>query len=446
MKHQQKKKLPITISFFSPVGIVFTSIQGSYWIYILTGMACSFLMMLGLTDLTAAFLHSKSVAALFFIVGLAGLSWILYYRSKASEIMILDPSRQLTGIPGERFPLSFSDVSHFVLKQIDGDLEIFLYLKDKRQIRIAYGFPLNITYKVAIHAAKMVGVSVKDEEGVEIQHSVDIDWKLPSRLPSGQFPLEYLVLSSILAAFIVIVAFINLGSIFHLDIAPKWMLLLAISFPASQLLTNIRDNRGFKTACVVFALILSGIYGITVLSLLEPASSFFGLIPAGVVFLFLINAWVERKKLLPWILLAILCGLPGCGITLFASYQFHIFFRLDPAVVSTVQLDQGGEHMSEIISPNEIGSILKTLQKAELKKQILSPSSSELELVFNRPAGRNYKVKLKKEGIVQSSQAVYKLYCDLGGMDFPLGQMTSHEMSASLQDISSLYGYWPPGY
>ncbi|MCD4652997.1 hypothetical protein K8T06_03580 [bacterium] len=444
MRDQNRKKLPVTLSFFSPVGIVFTSMQGSNWTSILTGIICSFMLVFGAADLTMVSICSKVMAFCLIVFGVLGLAWILYYRSLSYEISILDPSRQILGIPGRQYPLPFSDIDHVFLKENEGKWQIFLCLKSNENIRLAHGFPLNIAHKTAVNASEMIGIPLRDDRGKLIQKTTETDWILPTKLPSGTFPLEYILLAGILAASVAIVAGIQLGSIFDADMAPKWMLLLAIAFPAGQLLTNIQENRGFHFAVAVFFTLLFFAYGIVVLSAFEPALSFLGLIPTCVSFFLLLNAYVERRKILPWAILAFICILPGFWITLFASYNYHAFFKLDSAVVEYVQLDE--DRSSIIESPSEIRGVLRALKNCKLKRTTQDPVSTSLRLIIHRPAGRDYIADLQIEGVGDRSKGVCKLYCDFRGLDFPLGQLTSDNMDRALQNVSSLHGYWPPRY
>ncbi|HPQ40785.1 MAG TPA: hypothetical protein PLV45_10465, partial [bacterium] len=177
-----------------------------------------------------------------FIAALILLGCILFIRSRAPEIVINDPRRQILGIPGSLHPIGFADVDRLFIDRNEGFWRIFLVLKDGKQIMLAYGLPLNIARKVALQAADMIGVPLLGDLGQELRKPVYLDWTLPYRMPSGRFPLEYLLLAAALAASVVMVAGIDVGSIFHAELAPKWMFLLAIAFPGGQLLANIEDN------------------------------------------------------------------------------------------------------------------------------------------------------------------------------------------------------------
>jgi len=439
-------QFPVTLSFFSPVGIVYTSRAGASWQFITAGVIASFMAIFGAVDLTLDLFGSGGRALFVMLAGLLALLFVLFIRSRATEISILDPKRQIVGVPDQPHSLGYSEVDRIFIDSQEGLWRIFMALKDGRQIMLAHGLPLNIARKAALQTAGMVNVPLLGDQGQSVKRPVNLDWSLPYRMPSGRFPLEYLLLAAALAATVCMVAGINIGSIFHVEMAPKWMFLLAIAFPGGQLLADVDENRGFSSAVAVLSVFMVMIYIITLLGFCEPASFFLALIPAAVALLLLFIAYTERRRMLPWILLAIVCVLPGFWIALFASYQHHRFFRLDPAVVESVQVEKNDGHTVIFESPPEIRAMLRALHRAGIKTELLEPQSASLMLTINRPAGRNYYCALHREGSGSNTIAAYRLYCNLWGMKFPLGLMGSAVADKALLAANSTQAIWPPGY
>lgn len=439
-------RFPVTLSFFSPVGIVFTSRLGASWQWITLGVITSFLTIFFGVDLTLNMYIGSGWAVFIFLAAAISLSIVLIVRSRASEIIIHDPKRQIIGIPGQMHPIGYSEVDRLFIDRNEGFWRIFLVLKNGDQVMLAHGFPLNLARKTALQAAEMIGVPLLGDLGQVLRKPANLDWNLPYRLPSGRFPLEYLILAAALAGSIIMVAGISIGSIFHAELAPKWMFLLAIAFPGGQLLANVEEYRGFKTAVSVLGAFFIFIYMLTVLSFVEPASFFLALIPAAVAFLMLIIAYTERRRMLPWLLLAIICVVPGAWFALFSSYQHHIFFNLDPAVIESIdiQMHDGRDVVFE--SPSDIRNIIRALHSGEIKRSALEPKSQSLAVTINRPAGRNYYIELRREGTGSKVIASYRLACDFLGLKFPLGLMASNTAEKVLLAASSTQAVWPPGY
>ncbi|MBN1295951.1 hypothetical protein JXA80_04165 [bacterium] len=446
MKPVESRRLPVTLSFFSPVGIVFTFREGMSLLSIGVAIVGTFIAILGLTDIITGIPGNTGLAIVMFITGSMVLGRVVFVRSRATEISILDPRRQITGIPGIPYPVGFSDIDRLFLDQADNAWRIFMVMKDGRQIILVHGYPLNLARKIALHTAHLIGVPVLGDHGQILPKSTHLDWSLHCRMPRGLFPLEYLLLAASLAASVVIVAGINLNSIFHPELAPKWMLLLALAIPGGHLISSIQEYRGFKWAFALCCLFFSGLVMLTVLGLNEPASVCVALIPAGVVVMLTIVAYTERKRIIFWIIMCLVFSVPGFGMAVFASYQYHTFFNLDPAVIQSVDVTLDTGRRLAFSAPNDIRGLIRALQKGSIRIDRINPRSAELKLAINRPAGRDFYIELFREGAGNRTQAVYRLSCEFFGFRYPLGLVASSDMEHALSAEKAVWAIWPPRY
>lgn len=382
-----------------------------------------------------------------FSLGVIGLGWVLYYRSRAFEISFLDPSRKIVGVPGYPYPLSFSDTDHFQLTHASDCWRLYMHLKNGDKVPLVFGAPLSFTRKTAIHTARLLGCSLLSDDGSEVEYNRDeVDWQKPHRIPSGTYPLEYLFLSAVLAATVGLILDYNMSTIFHSDIAPKWMLLLAIAFPGGQLITNFQEYRGFRAATIVMLGLLSVVYLATIVSQVEPAMTFLGLIPATVLIMLFINAYVERRKLLPWAIVTAVVVLCGFSLSLVTSYNFHTFFRLDPVVVTSIDVSSTPDTTQSLTKPADIRGVVRAIKTGKIQRNMYQPVSQSVTFYLKRPVGRSYNIVVFREGSGRQQHAVCRLYCDFLGVNLPLGRLASQDMNNALNQIGTLHGVWPPEY
>jgi len=408
--------------------------------------AAVFILIPGALDVIVRFPSINVFSTISFLIGLTLLTGLLSFRMKAPEVSFLSATRQIVGIPGHHIPLRFSDVERFVLSCRLDRWEISMFLKSGENFVLLNDYPLNMAIRIASKLGTIVAVPVLGDRGVSLKKNLDIDWTLPYKLPSGRFQLEYILLAASLAGTIGVLLIFHLGGLFMLDVAPKWLLLLSMAFPSGQMLTNIQENRGFKTASLVLYFFILFFIVLALWSAYEPASTFLGLIPVAVAGLLILNAWIEGRKMRLWLLLGVVCLIPGLVFVIFSSYQFHSFFRLDPAVVEYVDFKWSNDQGSRTEYPNEIRELLEGLQDVELQKSRLEPRSEPVHLTLYRPAGRDYYIELHREGMGTRTKASYQLSCSFMNVKIHLGTVSSNSLDNVLMSIDSTYGRWPPRY
>ncbi|HPQ42382.1 MAG TPA: hypothetical protein PLV45_18565, partial [bacterium] len=205
-------------------------------------------------------------------------------------------------------------------------------------------------------------------------------------------------------------------------------------------------NRGFKSALSVLGLFFLLIYGVSLLGFTEPASFFLALIPAAVAFLLMIIAYTERRRMVIWIVIAAICVIPGTWMALFSAYHHHVFFKLDPAVVESIEMRWNDGRRMNFVSPGDIRTLMRALQMGDIKQTEMTPRSETVFLVINRPAGRDYFVEMFREGSGSRAVTAYRLYCNAWSFHFPLGLMASEMTDKVLRSTGTTQAIWPPGY
>jgi hypothetical protein len=443
---KKTQNLSVTLSHFSPLGIVFTSQKGAYWYDVAAAVLGSFFVPFSVARISYSNNGYSTIYAVTLAAGLLLLMLPLVVRSRSTEISFLSTTRQIIGIPGKKLPLQFCDAERFQLSVKTEKCSLILCLKKGESVTLFDDYPLNLALRVAVRIAQMVQVPITNDKGRPVKQKVDADWTLPYRLPSGRFPLEYLLLSASFAGAISILTSYRLGNIFLLDVAPKWLFLPVLAFPGSQLLKNIHQNRGYFDAVKILAVCFVIFTGFIIWSVVEPAITYVALIPGLIIMILLINTYVERKKTGLWLVPGFCASILCVGFALFASYTFHSFFLLDASVVDHIRLSAMTGSDVTIEYPNDVKTFLDAVQTSALHRSDIEPRSGNLHAHLVRPAGRDYFLDLYREGTGNRAIVVGRLSCAWFKGTLFLATLSSGSADRVLMSAGGLHVYWPPGY
>ena len=433
----------VTLSHFSPLGIIFTSRKGAYWYDITVAVIGSILVPFSVNRLCLT--NSSYTAGTLGVlcVGLMLMIVPLVIRGRSAEISFLSATRQIIGVSKSSPPLFFSDVYRLQLHLTQDKCSLTVFFKNDVSIVLFNDFPLNLALRIGVHLGKLLEIPVTNQNGKPIRHGIEIDWTLPYQLPSGWFPLEYTLFSIAYASGISIMLSYNLHSIFLFDVAPKWLFMPVLSFPASQLLKNVHHNRNYYDAAKLLAFFILLCIGFIIWSSMEPAITFLGLMPGAILLFFLLVNYSERKKIGLLLLPGIVVLLFSIVFSVFVSYHYHSFFLLDASVIDQIHITRSAESTVTLEYPSDIKLFLGALQDSNLYRSSSEPRSASLNAHIVRPAGRDYFIELHREGMGSKAGVVGRLSCKW--FKGPLFLATINSVSADTT-LESFYGVWPPGY
>lgn len=440
------QNLSVTLSHFSPLGIVFTSQKGAYWYDIAAAVFGSFLVPFSVTRISYSKTGFSTMNGAMLSAGLLLVVIPLILRARSTEVSFLSTTRQIIGILGTKLPIQFCDADRFQLSVKTEKCFLTLFLKNGASVILFDDYPLNLALRVGIRIAEMVQVPITNEKGRPVKKNTDTDWTLPYQLPSGRFPLEYLLLSASFAGAIGILMSYRFGTIFLFDVAPKWLFLPVLAFPGSQLLKNIHQNRGYFDAVKILVVCFIIFTGFIIWSVVEPAITYVGLIPGLIITVLLINTYVERKNTGLWLVPGLGAITLCIGFALFASYSFHSFFLLDASVVDHIQLTANPGTDIKLEYPNDIKTFLDAVQTSILHRSDIEPRSGNLYAHMVRPAGRDYFLDLYREGAGNRAIVVGRLSCTWFKGTLFLATISSGSADNALISAGGFHAYWPPGY
>lgn len=436
----------VTLSHFSPLGVVFTSRAGSLPWQVTLAAAGSFATVFGLIDLFSGLSGSPMIAAIAFFLGAGSAGWILYLRCRAPEISLIASSRMIRCAPGGKNPISFSEISQGCIRPIRDKWAVELALKSGSKITLVDDYPLNLAVRIATGIGSLLGVPILGEKGNAIKLTAAGDWKLPYQLPSGRFPIEYLLMAGSLAAAIAVAFLIRIGSMFSIENAARWILMAVLAIPGARLISHIQDGKGIRSAVIILSLFLPVFVLLTLWSLVEPVMTFWGLIISVISAWLLIHSILDKRNQRLWIMAGSIGAAAGLIFSGYVSFHYHSFFNMDPSFVGSIRFswEDGREMKTEY--PFVIRNILEILQSGRVRRESLEPASVNISVEVNRPAGKTYFMELNREGKGSRTQAVYHLSCSSPSGRLYLGTVASREMDTALASVDALSGYWPPGY
>ncbi len=436
----------VTLSHFSPLGIVFTSRSGAFAYQVALGAIGTFATILGMADVIIGITGSRFAAIVVLTAGLILISSILFLRWHAPEISFIAATRRIVGLAGHQLPVPFQEIAKVIVLNNEDVWQIVLVLKSGESIILVDDYPLNIAIRVATRIGSLASVPVRGDRDHVIRSTGDREWELPYALPSAQFPMEYLLIAGSLAGAVSVLLTFKSAGVFTPEGAARWLCLPAFAIPGGRILSNLQENRGFQ--CALRALIFGLVFFVVVpvWSLWEPAMTFWGLIPVFMAAPLLVSAYLEKRRMRIRASLAAMIIIPGLIFSFFISYHYHSFFAMDPAFVETVAFEWGDGRQMKTAYPYEVQSILRALQKGQVQRTSFELWSEDVNVEIVRPAGRDYRLTLHREGKGSRTQAVYRLYCIIMNRPVFLGTVASGMMDDALESVDSLTGYWPPGY
>ncbi|MGB3977233.1 MAG: hypothetical protein WBM02_04870 [bacterium] len=438
---KKTRVLSVTLSHFSPLGIIFTSQKGAYWYDITAAVLGSFLIPFSVNAICFSSIGLMTGQTVVLGVGLLLVAIPLIVRGRSTEISFLSATREIVGIPGKKSSLFFTDVDRLQLFLRQDKCSLAVIFKNDESIVLFDDYPLNLALRVAAHLGQLLEIPVTNHRGKSIRHAIDIDWTLPCRLPSGWFPLEYLLFSAAFSSGICMLLSTNFDNIFLFDVAPKWLFLPVLAFPAGQLLKNIHHSRGYFDAVKFLTFFFILCLGFILWSSIEPAITFLGLVPGAITLFFLINNYTERKKSGFWLLPGLSVILLSFGFSIFVSYHYHSFFLLDASVVSHIQITLGSENTVTLEYPSDIRLFLDAVQNSSLYRSGAELRSASLNAHIVRPAGRDYFIELYRECDGRIA-VVGRLSCTWFNGSLFLATLNSVTADKLLMSIK---GIWPPG-
>lgn len=415
MKRKRIRGVPVTIDYFSKNFIAIRSRHNRALLVVLPALAGVFLLIFGATCGLTATLISTAAAFILILVGFLLLGTALWLRHGAWQIIIDGTHNSILGLRNITRPVLFSEIEGIDLLPNDlGDgWTLTLNIRSSGPAVVLYDYPIDPAMHIGEHLSRLLARPMHCHPSLASHPRPVVNWSFPYKMPGSRFPFTWLILSGALAALIpVATSFLSLGP-FDPLVMPRWFIIAAVALSGIAMVSDTYNRfditlAGVAAGAVILLLLLGA-----VIALNHPAGASLWLFPGLSAALLTGSAAARGKRIALWIVITLICLIPGVIISGEIIYQHYSFKHLDPGVLESITIDTTtGEHL-DLKKPRDILEFLSPLQSAGFYTRAYQPRKPLFTAVLHRPFGTDYMLKVRSEGQGGFRQTVCLIYGEL---------------------------------
>ena len=428
----------------SSIAVVLTGVAG---FYLLVSSALQWLLNVKLMPVPEGLIP---LIGLFFVL----ISWII--RRQSWEITFDGDTRMIYGLPGTRGGIPYRDVQAILMSVKPGrnTWSLELELKNSSVLMIVKAYPLDLGLSLGNHLSFILARPFVVPNTLPQPKLETVNWVLPYQMPTGRYPVEWLVLAAGLAALIaMLTSVINVQNLdlFSIYLLPRWLFIAVFVFPGSILASDVQQQYGVTSGMKVSILISVGIVLLSWVAMIWPELALTALIPGIFMgLLVLASATKRRQHWGIWVTVGVILVF-GIVVAFKSVSALYAIRHLDPGVVEKIEISAPGKMFGYgrkkiiIDKPEIIRTLVYSIRDAELKLSEFDQTTDDLFFEFIRPFGTNLILKIHEEKVPMGSAAAAGIEGSILGKKVTWANLRSPVLDFLLLELSDKDQFWPPG-